>query len=125
MWALRDGLEESHEKENDRGIRDAYVMAAAQYILCYGQSFFRSLLLEGSNRSGPNEVKAWSPGPLYSGKAALSIDRWRFWRDRFKVYASLAQEPDRSRIGPCSEECQCLAQKAAEMMDILERCLSF
>ena len=127
IWALRDGLEETHDKENEKGVRDAYILAAAQWILWFGQTLYKSLLLASSSskNSGLKEERAWRPGPMYSGKAVLSIDRWHFWIDRFIVYGSSSEKPDRSVLGPCSEECQRLARKAAEMMDVLERSLSF
>lgn len=92
-----------------------YVLAAAQWILLYGQSLFKQVRFAGEV-SG-EDLRRWSPGPKYKGGAELTLRRWRFWRDRYKAIASSSEE-DEQRYG---EECKNVATKAAALMDALEK----
>jgi hypothetical protein len=65
----------------------------------------------------------WSPGPLYHGKAHLTLDRWHFWRDGYKAVASSGKEEDEKKW--YSQECKDVAAKAAAMMDALEKNMTF
>ncbi|CAF9921354.1 hypothetical protein IMSHALPRED_005160 [Imshaugia aleurites] len=116
IWAQRDAHEDRREEKGV--IRDAYVLAAAQWILWYGQSLFKQVLFPGD---APDDLRPWTPGPLYHGKASLSLHRWHFWRDGFNAVAS-GQEKGGEAFG---QECTSVAAKAVEIMDSLERNMTF
>ncbi|KAL9076098.1 MAG: hypothetical protein Q9161_001145 [Pseudevernia consocians] len=94
IWAQRDAHE--GRKEEHGSIRDAYVLAAAQWIFW--------------------DLQMWYPDPLYDFKTFLSFQRWHFWRDNFNAVASGKKE-DEKGFGQ--------AAKAAEMMDLLEKNMTF
>ena len=117
IWAQR----EAHEtrREGQGSFHDVYVSAAAQWILLYGQSFFKQVLFPGDVSS--DDLRLWNPGPLYDGKAYLSLQRWHFWRDGFNAVASDEKEEEKG----FGQECKMVAAKAAEMMDSLEKNMTF
>ncbi|KAI9837081.1 MAG: hypothetical protein M1819_000730 [Sarea resinae] len=118
IWAQRDALENPQE---DQGvIRDAYVLAAAQWILWYGQSLFKQVLSHGE--VSPKDLQYWKPGPLYNGKADLSLHRWHFWRDAFAAVASSETIEEKGGYG---QECKNVSAKVAAMMDSLEQNMTF
>jgi hypothetical protein len=116
IWAQREAHERSLRDEPDV-VREAYVAAAAQWIIWYGQSLFRQVLFTVL----PDDLRAWNPGPLYPGKADLSLQRWHFWRDGFKAVAT-EQCGEKSAS---QQECKNLAAKAARLMDSLEENMTF
>ncbi|KAI9762428.1 MAG: hypothetical protein M4579_000404 [Chaenotheca gracillima] len=115
IWAQRDAHEERRDKQDI--VRDAYVSAAAQWIFWYGQSLFKQVLFAVPE----SDLRLWSPGDLYDGKADLSLDRWHFWRDGYKAVAS-GQRGEEQGFG---QECQDLAARAADIMDCLENNMTF
>lgn len=114
-------MRDAHEgfPEESGSIRDAYVLGAAQWILWYGQTLFKQLLY--SEAVSTNTLRAWSPGPLYDGKKFLSLHRWHFWRDSFKAVALQGKEEEKGY----GQECKMVAVKAEEMMDSLEKNMTF
>ena len=115
IWAQR----EAHERgvEVDVSLRAPYLLAAAQWILLYGQALYKQVLC-------PEDVSAvnsrlWKPGSLYHGGADLSLHRWHFWRDSFRAAAAGTEEKG------FDSECQIWAARAADMMDALERNMAF
>ncbi|KAI9675627.1 MAG: hypothetical protein M1817_000994 [Caeruleum heppii] len=114
IWAQRDALEGRVDVEDDE--QDAYVLAAAQWILWYGQSFFKQVMYPGDVT--PNDLRGWSPGPLYDGKAALNLHRWHFWRDSYREIACSVDEG-------YSAECKNVSARVVEIMDSLERIMMF
>jgi Protein of unknown function (DUF3632) len=122
IWAHRDAHEGRAPHEDEEGtLGGIYVLAAAQWILWYGQRFFKHLLFPGE--VSPDDLRMWSPGPLYHGKAHLTLDRWHFWRDGYKAVASSGKEGDEEK--GYSQECKDVAAKAAAMMDALEKNMTF
>lgn len=115
IWAQR----EAHEDGGKGYIHDVNVLAAAQWILWYGQSFFKHLLFPGDVSA--DDLRKWRPGPLYKGKAHLTLHRWHFWRDGFNAVASEGMADEKG----LRRECEIVAGKAAEMMDSLERNMTF
>ena len=118
IWAQRD----AHEglpayTENEKIPKEIYVLAGAQWIFWYGQSFFKQVQFPGEVSS--SDLQAWTPGPLYDGKAHLTLDRWHFWRDGYKSVAIGDKEDG------YSQECKIVAAKAAALMDSLERNMTF
>ncbi|KAI1082082.1 hypothetical protein F5B20DRAFT_534318 [Whalleya microplaca] len=83
IWTMRDSLEiASHPVED---VFECYVTAAAQWI--YHSS---STLLKDMRDREPRELEL---GPLRSslfvGTKVISIDRWLFWKQRFKSLSEL------------------------------------
>ena len=93
-----------------------YVLAAAQWILWHGQSFFKQVLFlddETIQDSGK-----WSPGPLYRGTSDLSLHRWQFWKESYRTVALAGKDEEKGGYG---QECRTVAAKAADIMDSLEK----
>ena len=63
----------------------------------------------------------WSPGPLYDGKAHLTLDRWHFWKNVYRAVAAGGGE-EKERY---SKERRNVAAKAAALMDALEMSMTF
>ena len=118
IWALREAHEERRKETGS--MRDMYVLAAAQWILWYGQSFFKHIIYPGEIDN--NTLRMWKPGPLYTGTKFLSVHRWQFWKDSFKNVASGGQDEEK---GGYSQECRSVSAKAADIMDALERNMVF
>ena len=97
-----------------------YVLAAAQWILWYGQSFFKQVLFQDDEIM--KDSRMWSPGPLYSGTSALSLRRWQFWKESFKTVALAGKDEEKRGYG---QECRIVAAKAADIMDSLEKNMTF
>lgn len=93
-------LREAHEggykdtDKDDRVIRDPLLLSAAQWILWYEQSLFKQLLSLSEADDSDDLEKFW-PGPLYLGKAGLSLDRCRFWRNGFDAVAHEGENEER------------------------------
>ena len=157
IWALRDA-HEGRQKETG-SMRDMYVLAAAQWILWYGQSLFKHIIYPGE--IDKDTLRAWKPGPLYNGTKFLSLHRWQFWKDSFKNVASGGWVEEKGRhsqecrsvstkslsfhrwqfwinsfknvssggqdeeMGGYSQECRSVSAKAADIMDTLEKSMTF
>lgn len=117
IWAMRDAHEDPREEQVN--IRDAYILGAAQWIIWYGQSLFKQILF--SEEVSTDDLRGWRPGSLYDGKKFLSLHRWHFWRDSFKAVASQEKEEEKQY----GQECKMVAAKAADMMDSLEKNMTF
>ncbi|KAI9826650.1 MAG: hypothetical protein M1832_006246 [Thelocarpon impressellum] len=119
-WAIR-AHSEAHEggAQGQDGMRATYVLAAAQWILWYGQSLFKQVLFSGDVTS--DDLRAWTPGPLYHGAAHLTLQRWHFWKDGFRAAAAEGNEEEKG----LGQECSTVAAKAAELMESLEESMAF
>lgn len=73
---------------------DCDVAAAAEWIIHGGDSLFDEisetrfeLAMDDRNgeegNEGTHQRQQTPVGPLYKGKAGCSLDRWRFWKQRF------------------------------------------
>ena len=119
IWAQRDAHEGRGPYTEEDGVpSEIYVLAAAQWILWFGQSFFKQVLFPGD--LSPDDLRMWSPGPLYNGKAHLTLDEWHFWRDGYNAIASSGKE-DKGY----TPECKNVAAKVAAIMDALEQNMTF
>jgi len=125
IWALREAHETTCEETGRDGriVRDTLVLSAAQWILWYGQSLFKQVLLSGDTGDDEEDLQISRPGPLYSGRAGLSLDRWHFWRDGFN--SAVARAGDEEKNNGYGQECVEVAARAAEMMDLLEIGMTF
>ena len=68
-----------------------------------------------------DDLQASKPGPLYPGKAGLSLDRWHFWHEGFKA---VAREGDGGK-NAYGEECVKVAVRAANIMGVLQENMTF
>jgi hypothetical protein len=101
LYAMRGTFQESHEGEGP-AIRDAWALGAAQWILWNGQGLFKLVLWPGDGKM--EEMQQ------------ITLKDWHTWRARFREIAG---------SGKFGEECRTVAGKAANMMDMLERVMSF
>ena len=115
-WAI-DPLREAHENGKEKRIisHELSIMTAAQWIFWSGQSVFKHIQYAVSD----SWVEGCYTGPLFGGEAELSLRRWHFWRDGFRAAAAAA---DGSQFG---EECRNMAARSAELMDSLEKTMTF
>ena len=118
LWAQRD----AHEGGSKRGEHETLVLAAAQWILWSGQSFYKHLLFPGEAK----DRWGWNPGKLYDGsrdRDVFSLRRWHFWRDGFRAAAEgtdlMVDEKGAGR------EVMEVSRRAAEIMDALEKNMTF
>ena len=118
IWAMRKAHEEHHKETGS--MRDMYVLAAAQWILWYGQSFFKHIIYPGEIDN--DTLRSWKPGSLYTGTKFLSLHRWQFWKDSFKNIVCGGQDEEK---GGYSQECRSVSAKAADIMDALEKNMTF
>ena len=118
IWAHRDAHEGRPNYTKESGVPDEiYLLAAAQWILWYGQSLFKQVIFAGEIFSDDLQMQA--PGPYYDGKAYLTIHRWRFWKDGYiKVAASGKEEG-------YSQEYKDVAAKAVALMNAFENNMMF
>lgn len=107
---MRENLEDSHAPELGSDYESACISGAAMWILCAGQRLWREIV-QCPQTDNPRAEKTWRPGSLYQGPA-FGLERWRFWEKAFVVAA------ENTNI---SAECQQLASRAADLMNILER----
>lgn len=112
---MRDAFERSvlQDERYFPGMRDQYILAAAQWILWSGHSLFKQILYPDDEF--PNGQPIWEPGPLYGGPPLLSVHRWRFWRDGFKVAAQNHNQ---------SGECRNVSSKVVKMMESIEEAMT-
>ena len=111
IWMQRQVHESPFEKDESQAIHEAYVMAAAQWIIWYGPNLFKQL------GAVPKEPGEWASGPLYDGKGDFSLHWWHFWRDGYAAMAG-----NTSGFG---EECRNVAGRAAALMDASEKTMTF
>lgn len=70
----------------------------------------------------PEDLRPWTPGPLYDGKAYLTLERWHFWKDSFKAAANQLGGEKESDL---NQECKDVSKKAVGIMEVLERNMTF
>ena len=112
MWAMRDAFEEDIDSSEHHGIT---ILAAAQWILWYGQSFFQGIRWHDESLE-VGHAKSWKFGPRYEGKGLLDRSRWDFWETGFQQAAGNEGH---------SAECRGVASRAAELMQVIGKTLSF
>lgn len=109
-------MHDAFELEREEGLAgDTCTLIAAQWILWNGQSLFIQIRFLGD--VGPQDEQSWEPGELYDGEPKLTLHRWRFWKEGFKM----AAEETSAR----SDECKAMSTKAARMMEAYEQNMMF
>ena len=87
MWVLRDALEEDISFDPARA---TIVAAAAEWILHARNTLYTRISKEPAN---PDTLQATAQGPLYEGKAGFPLERWIFWKRRFREISDDLKEP--------------------------------
>lgn len=110
---VTSGLESRHHAATST-VRDAWVLGAAQLILWYGQGLFKLILL-------PEELEPDYTVPSWLGaepdaRGPLTLKTWLVWREGFL---------DASESSNYGAECREVAKKAADIMDTLEKSMTF
>ncbi|KAK4447286.1 hypothetical protein QBC34DRAFT_410245 [Podospora aff. communis PSN243] len=80
LLELKAALEE--ESHSSPAIRDYRLLVASHWILLSGKHLFRDAF-RGDSLS-EDDLTATEPGPLYTGKPGLYMERWWFWLKRFE-----------------------------------------
>lgn len=115
VCAMRDAFEKNQE-DKPVSIRDAYVLGAAQWILWNGQNLFTQIRYPGDLLPKDKSQKRSLEEPDHH-EPLLTLQKWHFWRDRFRAVAGEKHE--------ASDECKAVAVKAADMMDAFEKNMAF
>ncbi|KAJ5909753.1 hypothetical protein N7504_004396 [Penicillium tannophilum] len=97
VWSLNAALEDEIQ---DQKILVCNIAAAQEWITQAGERIFR----EASEHPSDKECRVMSAGSLYEGKAGLSLERWEFWKKRFREIGRLAS-------GDISKTCIAMADK--------------
>ena len=95
---MRDAFQ--GEVRNGQFFRIDYVLAAAQWILWYGQTLF--MRISGGPEMCDDRKDEWRPGDRYKGGPELSLEWWHFWKERFRaVAAEPAKESLEKSVAGC------------------------
>lgn len=116
IMLMRDAFEE--EKSKEAWEQDCNVMAAAQWVIWYGQSLFKQILYDHDEEDAANKSGSWRLGKHFAGPPMepQSIARWHFWKNCFEA---IAADPG------SSVECRKLASKSAGLMGTIEKSMVF
>jgi len=114
--AMRETFEEKQPEEAWE--RDCNAMAAAQWIIWYGQTLFKQILYSQFEDNEKTGTASWRFGRQYDGPADVcrSVERWRFWKRCFEARGSDVD---------ASDECKKLMSSAAELMGTIEKGMWF
>jgi hypothetical protein len=116
IWAMRAVLEEDLTNE-EKTVRSAYLLGAAQWVLWNGQTLFKFITESNVQKiTTSDNLQLWKPGLLYHGKGILDLERWQFWKHRF---AQVVKECD------VTDECKEVTGSVVDLMDSFERTMHF
>ena len=94
MFALIDALEWEH----DAAALDDLVPAAAVWVVFAGKVLkFNSVGYTQYRHDGGTGRLPWSVGALWKGQKGFSIERWKFWRERFEAVRAVEGVSDFTR----------------------------
>jgi hypothetical protein len=102
IWTIRDSLENSKVPATDL----SRVTAAAQWFKNSGPTLFKTLRETEPSDADRRVLKS----PFFDEEKVLSLDRWTFWRSKFRELAELEISP----------EVRTEATRAAQIMDQVE-----
>lgn len=78
IWNFQAALEEPPQPQ---AVMDCHVSVLGECILNAGEGLYVKLGDEVSE----DAARVTEPGSLYPGKARLSHERWRFWKERLRL----------------------------------------
>lgn len=112
VWEMRDAFETEPQDQ----FHQYHVMAAAQWILWDGQEIFK--YMANPLPVSDDEARIWRLGERCSSSSVdvISLARWQLWKEGFKAAAAADDG---------SHESKDLAERAAGLMDVIEKSLSF
>ena len=94
IWAIRDALEmerkdyePAHKPERAAKLLDAYVPAAAAWIIVMGKELWEKD--EDLTPKNPNQGDPAKGGALWKGKSAFCKDQWDLWATRFEALSGM------------------------------------
>jgi hypothetical protein len=90
IFAMRTALEDDHQDDpTSTAVQkyDAYIPAAAAWILGYGHGLFK--IQKDLTPADDNQGDPARGGELWKGKSEFSKDRWNFWKERFAIVAKM------------------------------------
>ncbi|KAI0445737.1 hypothetical protein F4803DRAFT_507137 [Xylaria telfairii] len=102
IWMLRDSL------EGDGGDVDRDLMTAAVYIEYAGATLAQKLDLRPEPQLDEAQQRMLKGGALWKGQSGLTVERWKFWGERF---GKLAEKATR-------REARDLALHAARLIEV-------
>ncbi|KAJ2988687.1 hypothetical protein NUW58_g3846 [Xylaria curta] len=107
IWMLRDALEQEAHSAGNKDANHDDLMAAAVYIEYAGATLVQKLALQPEPELDDADQRVLKGGKLWEGKSGLTVDRWRFWGQRFGEQAKNAT----------SEQAKNLALHAAKLIE--------
>lgn len=119
VWEMRDAFETEQRGGKGQGqLHQCHTMAAAQWILWDGQEIYK--YMANPLPVSDDEERMWRLGDscALSSLPVVSLARWHFWKEGFKAAAA-------AKGGEGSHECKDLAGRAAALMDVIEKSMSF
>lgn len=96
--------------EVERPYRDAWIMAAAQWIIWDGQNLYRRVVYKGP----PQGSKLSDDSFFDVEKTRVTKERWQFWKRGFKNVLG--------EVG-AGGQCKDVAMRAYTLMEALEKCM--
>lgn len=115
VWEMHDVFE--MERAGKIGLHQYHVMAAAQCILWDGQEIYKYMVNPLPVSDVDERMWRLGNGCTLSSVAVVSLARWQFWKEGFKAVGAEASE--------ASYECKDLAGRAAALMDVIQKSMSF
>ncbi|KAI0406963.1 hypothetical protein F4802DRAFT_555159 [Xylaria palmicola] len=91
VWMLRDALEQDGAAGPGA---DLALMTAAVYVEYAGATLAQTLALRPAPALDDAQRRLLRGGALWKDKSGLTVDRWRFWGQRFRARAASATAPE-------------------------------
>lgn len=85
IWNFRAALEEPPQPQV---VMDCHVSVLGEWISHAGEGLYAKL----SDEVSEDAARVTEPGILYSGKAGLSHERWKFWKERLTEIGEVVSE---------------------------------
>lgn len=113
IWTLRLSLETEIKDVNAYSM---HVAGAAMWMIYAAQTLYAQIVQIPEESIDQHKERIWSTGELNKDSNIVGRGRWLFWRN------ALA---DAGRRDGVDQLCVHLAQRAVEMMDVVDRNMTF
>lgn len=120
VWTLMTALEQPPKVY--RSSLNCAVAAAAEWIIHSGYFIFERITELGTDgRSGErrgegDESSRVSVGPLFKGKAGLTMERWHFWKQRFGEVRKLLDAQAKKKAIKAQMKMKKIEQKRLQLL---------
>lgn len=120
VWALMKALEQPPEAY--RSSLNCAVAAAAEWIIHSGFFIFERLIelgtdgISGERTGEGDESRRVSIGPLFKGKAGLTMERWQFWKQRFGEVGNLLDAQVKTKAIKAQMSMEKIEQKRMQLL---------